>query len=260
MKYELYIDVFFLTNCFVDFIALMFTKEILHKKTGNFRLFLGSMIASGISLGLFLFLSSYSLYQLLIHFVLNPLMLLFCFKIQEKRAFLEEWAISYMVLLLLGGIMQWLYVEVFGQRYFLLCIGVSGLIFLVFSCFFEHWRRITGKIYPVKILHEGKEIRLWGYYDSGNLLTDPFLKEPVSIASRKEIVSILPRDIKIRLVPFSSLGAENGLIPVCTVEKMIVYQGKKEIVITPAVFGIAREELFQDLSYQVILNEKILRC
>ena len=83
-------------------------------------------------------------------------------------------------------------------------------------------------------------------------MTDPFLKEPVSIASRKEIVSILPRDIKIRLVPFSSLGAENGLIPVCTVEK--------EIVITPAVFGIAREELFQDLSYQVILNEKILRC
>lgn len=259
MKYELYIDVFFLTNWFMDFITLVITKGILHKRAGNLRLLLGSMIASGVSLALFLFLSSYSLYQLFIHFAVNPLMLLFCFKIQEKKVFLEEWAVSYMVLLLLGGVMQWLYVGVFHQRYFLFCTGVAFFLFLILNCFLEHHEKITEKIYTVKVFHEGQEVKLRGYYDSGNLLMDSFLKEPVNIVTRKEIVSILPKDIKIRLIPFSSLGAENGLVPVCTVEKMLVYQGKREIEIKPAVLGFGREELFRGRAYQMILNEKILR-
>ena len=259
MKYELYIDVFFFVNCFMDFIALTLTKMFLHKKGKILSLLFTSMLASAASLGLFLALSSYSLYQLFIHFLVNPLMLLLCFRPKGKREFLMEWAVSYLVFLLLGGIMQWLYVEVLKGQGFLLCVSVAGGIFLILQCFLEHHAKVIEKIYPVKVFMEGKEIELKGYYDSGNLLTDPFLKEPVSIVSRKEIVSILPKDSKIRLIPFSSLGAENGLLPVCTVEKMIVYQKKSKIEIKPAGLGIGREELFTNREYQLILNEKILR-
>lgn len=259
MKYELYIDVFFFVNCFMDFIALTLTKMFLHKKGKTLRLLFVSILSSAVSLGLFLLLSSYSFYQLLIHFLLNPFMLLICFRAKEKREFLMEWAVSYLVFLLLGGIMQWLYVEVFKGKGFLLCVSVAGGICLILQCHLEHHAKIIEKIYPVKVFVEGNEMELKGYYDSGNLLTDPFLKEPVSIVSRKEIVSILSKDAKIRLIPFSSLGEENGLLPVCTVEKMIVYQNKSKIEIKPAVLGIGREELFTGREYQLILNEKILR-
>ena len=79
MQYEFYIDAFVMTNGLMDFLVLMFTDEILHRKARLGVLFLASVLGAVVSAVLFLWMSDYLLYQMVIHFILNPLMLVFAF-------------------------------------------------------------------------------------------------------------------------------------------------------------------------------------
>lgn len=259
MKYEIYIDVFILTNCLMDFLALWITKEVMHRRAKTVRLLLGSFFAAIASALLFLVMADYIIYQIIMHFMINPLMLLFCFQTKEKRHFLEEWAVCYLVVLLLGGIMQWLYAGAAGQQHFVLCVFLAFLAGIFMLCMVEKHRKIEQKVYPVKIYNGGKELNLRAYYDSGNLLMDPFFHEPVSIIDEESIHLLMNENMPVRLIPFHSLGRENGMIQVVTLEEMLIYKRKEQIRIKPVILGIGRKELFQDAGYQMLLNEKMLR-
>ena len=123
-------------------------------------------------------------------------------------------------MILLGGAMQWLYYGIGRGRHFVLCllcvltIGVFGL------CVVERYRRIEGKVYEVKICQDDRELEVAAYYDSGNLLTDPYVKEPVQIIDEEMIRPLMEeKQMRKRLIPFHSLGKENGWIAVITAVK-----------------------------------------
>lgn len=259
MKYELYIDVFIMTNGLMDFLVLMLTNEILHRRAGLLSMFLVSLGSAFVSALLFLKMSDYLWYQLTIHFLVNPLMLLWAFRGKGIKRLAEEWVICYLVMFLLGGSMQWLYLGMGKGQYFILCLLAVLTIGVFALCFLERYRRIEEKVYEVKICQEGKELELRAYYDSGNLLMDPFFQEPVQIMDEALINQIMGKNIHARLIPFTSLGRENGIIKVVTAEKMVVYKRKEQIEVKPVILGLGRKELFQDAGYQMLLNEKILR-
>ena len=245
MQYEFYIDAFVMTNGLMDFLVLMFTDEILHRKARLGVLFLASVLGAVVSAVLFLWMSDYLLYQMVIHFILNPLMLVFAFGEKKGKRLLEDWIISY-------GIGR--------GRHFVLCllavltIGVFGL------CVVERYRRIEGKVYEVKICQDDRELEVAAYYDSGNLLTDPYVKEPVQIIDEEMIRPLMEeKQMRKRLIPFHSLGKENGWITVITAEKMIIRKRKEQIEVCPVVLGLGRKELFSGTGYHMLLNEKNLR-
>ena len=105
----------------------------------------------------------------------------------KGKRLLEDWIISYLAMILLGGAMQPLYHGIGRGQHFVLCllgvltIGVFGL------CVVERYRRIEGKVYEVKICQDDRELEVAAYYDSGNLLTDPYVKEPVQIIDEEMI-------------------------------------------------------------------------
>lgn len=260
MQYEFYIDAFVMTNGLMDFLVLMFTDEILHRKARLGVLFLASVLGAVVSAVLFLWMSDYLLYQMVIHFILNPLMLVFAFGEKKGKRLLEDWIISYLAMILLGGAMQWLYYGIGRGQHFVLCllgvltIGVFGL------CAVERYRRIEGKVYEVKICQDDRELEVAAYYDSGNLLTDPYVKEPVQIIDEEMIRPLMEeKQMRKRLIPFHSLGKENGWIAVITAEKMIIRKRKEQIEVCPVVLGLGRKELFSGTGYHMLLNEKNLR-
>lgn len=260
MQYEFYIDAFVMTNGLMDFLVLMFTDEILHRKARLGALFLASVLGAVVSAVFFLWMSDYLLYQMVIHFILNPLMLVFAFGEKKGKRLLEDWIISYLAMILLGGAMQWLYYGIGRGQHFVLCllgvltIGVFGL------CVVERYRRIEGKVYEVKICQDDRELEVAAYYDSGNLLTDPYVKEPVQIIDEEMIRPLMEeKQMRKRLIPFHSLGKENGWIAVITAEKMIIRKRKEQIEVCPVVLGLGRKELFSGTGYHMLLNEKNLR-
>lgn len=260
MKYEIYIDVFVITNFFMDYLALFLANVFLGRKQMQRRLILSSILGAVVSLVLFLTLSSHLFYCLCIHALLNPLMVWLAFRPKEIRRFVEVWVVTYLVILLMGGSMQWIYDTLFGGKYLLLSIAITWGMGMIAAFVWER-QLVTGRrTYDVTLYLSGSEVSIRAYYDTGNLLTDPYVRQPVSIVS-SAILSPLLKDYesKKRLITFSSLGESDGLMEAFTIEKMLIHRKKHVLVIEPAVLGLADEKLFVHRDYQMILNSQLLQ-
>ncbi len=88
MYYEFYADVFFLTNVYLDFLAVYVVSEILRQKKKILRYVLCCAASSLAGCILFLTVSNYDLYLLCIHFIVNPGMVFLCFFPAERGIYI----------------------------------------------------------------------------------------------------------------------------------------------------------------------------
>ena len=65
--------------------------------------------------------------------------------------------------------------------------------------------------------------------------------------------------VKYHIIPFRSLGCENGMIEVISVESMYIYLGKKEMRVENALIGYTDMELSGDNEYEMLVNAGLLR-
>lgn len=253
MKYEFYADVFFLTNLYLDFLAVYGVSEILEKKKRICRFLLGAAISSLAGCVLFLSLNHYDLYLLSIHFIVNPAMTVFCFFPADKKCYFHGYLLMYFVLLMLGGGMQWLYGTVTGGRYYELCLIFTGLPVMLFIYIIRRKRENVQVHCQAWVCHKGREVSVPALLDTGNRLVDPYTKEPVHILS-ESIKERLGIEMPGRLVPFHSLGESHGMIEVFTIEKLRICRENEDVVISPAVVAFGEEALFLNKRYQMILH------
>ena len=80
VRYELYADIWFLTNFTMDGIALWVAGRMMKQRVRIGRLLLGSMAGTAGSMCLFFFLDDYTWYQLGVHFLVNPAMVWLCYR------------------------------------------------------------------------------------------------------------------------------------------------------------------------------------
>ena len=132
MYYEFYADVFFLTNVYLDFLAVYVVSEILRQKKKIRRYVLCCAASSLVGCILFLTVSNYDLYLLCIHFIVNPGMVFLCFFPAERGIYIKAFCLMYFVLLMLGGSMEWMYVTIADRRWFELCLLLTAVPVVVF--------------------------------------------------------------------------------------------------------------------------------
>ena len=259
MNYVFYPDVFWLTNFVMDMLVLLLVRYFRKSRSSLRRILLASAVGATGAVLLFLSLDSYLLYQFLVHFMLNPIMVFLSFPLSGIKRFIKDFLLVYLMMLLLGGILSW-GMETLGQwKYFgLWAVGACGICALLIH--FLEGRRLQQQNYEVLILTEQGKFRVKGFLDTGNLLRDPIVNQPVHII-QEEILKeeFLENQPAIRYIPFHSLGQERGLLPVVTLKAMYIKpMGEKEeippIYLEKPVFGLAKENLFQKKNYQVILN------
>lgn len=118
----------------------------------------------------------------------------------------------------------------------------------------------------------GRSVRLKGYIDTGNVLSDPLFKKPVSVVFAQalsqgengSITDIILNDIEVNtkvkyhMVPYRSLGCENGLLEVITVDTMYIYRGKKVYKQENALIGLSRTALSSDNEFDVLVNSAVI--
>ena len=130
-----------------------------------------------------------------------------------------------------------------------------------------HWlemKKLSGQEYEILLLLEDRNLMLCGFLDTGNLLRDPMLNQPVHIIQEDLIKDEIAKNkLFIRYIPYHSLGQEKGMIPVVTLKAMYIKgTGEKlkspPIYLEKPVFGLAKEKLFQEKKYQVILNAQTI--
>lgn len=258
--YGLYIDAFFLMNLVMDLLALYLTGVLLQYKAKLLRLLLAAGCGSAATVLLFMILRSYLLYQLVIHLLVNSGMLLIAYGRQRMRHFIKSWIFCYAFVFLAGGLMQWLNQTLFKGSRITLSMWITLCIGLTIALLYEKQWKLRRNLYPVILSVEGQEIRMKAYYDTGNLLMDPYRKEPVHIANRSIMEQYLleKEQTGLRLIPYRSLGQQSGLLETVIIEQLCIKEGKEVVRIAPAVIGLAQEELFAKKDYQLILNCRAL--
>lgn len=258
MEYEIYIDVFAMTNFGMDLLALFLTDIFLGRGRSFRKLVFPSLFGTTVGMLLFFLLNNYGLYTILIHFLVNPCMVWLAFKEQTKRRFLEDWGVAYLLVLLSGGIMQWIYNTVFHGKYRIYAMLLTILPAFFAAAFWRYQSAVGKRIYEVWLFAEGGSTRMLAYYDTGNLLMDPYVKEPVSIIAEHAAKELLNQELPGRLIVYSSLGENHGMINAYTLEKMLIYKGKQVVTVEPVIIGVANDQLFSHGEYQMILNSHLL--
>lgn len=254
MKYELYADIWFVTNFTMDAIALWLSGKLTKQKIRCRRLLLAGLLGTTVSLVFFFWLHHYIFYLLLVHVLINPAMVYLCFQSRKSKEFLAQWAVTYFAVILLGGILQ------AGRNMFPAAGGCwllagSLLALILGEKAAAYLKRRKETVFRLLILTETGQFPAVGFFDTGNLLKDPMVNQPVHIIKGELLKErLIEEQLPVRLIPYHSLGTESGLLEAVTLKGMYIFCGETSRYLEKPVFGIAREQLFQSREYDVILN------
>lgn len=257
--YVFYADVFLLQNFLMDFAAVTGVNIFLKRYRRSRRLFLASLFTSAMGLICLLLIKNDTVYRLITHFGLNTMMVWLCFGKCGRREFLENWSVTYLVVIVLGGMMQWLQEDRVIPHHFLLQAVLTAAAGYGILLYLMHKRTFANHIYLVKLLKDERSMEVKAYWDSGNQLKDPYTGQGVCILSRERAKDFLDtKKDRIRYVPYQSLGEQEGLLGVTNIDELVLFDGNKVIRMKHMAIGIANEGLMEKKEYDLILHASLL--
>ncbi len=255
----LYVDIIFLENIFMNCIILLATGIILKDQTRIIRNLIASVIGS--IYAIIIYVSNIEIYSnVFLKLILSFVIVYIAFKPLNIKSLFKHIVIFYLTSFTFGGVAFALLYFVRPQDILyengvligtypikiILIGGILGFIIITIS-----FKNIKGKFTKrdmfctIKLFVENKQIQLRAIIDTGNLLKDPITNSPVIVVEKNKLINFFPKIIidnttkiingeqidldkyasKIRVIPFNSLGKENGMLLGIKIEKMeIEYQ------------------------------------
>ncbi|MGN0345610.1 MAG: sigma-E processing peptidase SpoIIGA [Lachnospiraceae bacterium] len=248
MEVTIYIDVLWLRTFFVELNVCIFVNLWMKQARSTVRILW--MCALSVTMEVLLFVvAGYGAVFAVGSPVLRVLLLKVLFRPKSRGIFLRLFLWSLTATVAVGGIME-ICQEHLSERYWFAAGCVLCAIGVMISLLMEE-RRVQhdSNLYRVKLLHEEHVVEVIGLYDTGNRLIDPYVHEPVHILARSKAQMLRLKSANSRLIPFSAVGASNGLMEVWTIDGMEWAGGRREHV----VIGIAEDTLFEEKDYRLIL-------
>lgn len=141
---------------------------------------------------------------------------------------------------------------VFGM----VCLCVIGFLFIK-----RNRKEIDDRICCVRIVDQMEVLEMRALVDTGNHLTDPISKKPVSIVSKQLADSLLRvlRNEKCVLIPFKSVGCQSGCLRAYVIPKMYIETTEGGIFCKDAMLAIAETEFGNVNTYQMILHPQMIK-
>lgn len=276
----LYVDIIFLENVFMNSIILLATCVILKDKISIIRNIISSVI--GAIYAIIIYISHMKIYSnIFLKLILSFVIVYIAFKPVNIKSFLKHLIIFYLTSFTFGGV-------AFALLYFvkpgdillqdgvligtypikmILSGGIVGFIIITIS-----FKNIKGRLskkdmYCSVKLNENKTIT--AIIDTGNFLRDPISKRPVIVAEAGVLIGLFPekilnntmniingRDIeldeyssKIRMIPFKSLGKDDGLLLGIKIDKVNIEYQDMEHTLKNVIIGIYNGKLSRSGKY-----------
>ena len=261
MQYEIYIDVFFITNFVVDYTLILLLEKIQKCNSTQAKRILGAIFGA-CSASVLICVRFPSIIELLIlHVFINVLMIKIALPISEKKLF-QSWMLLYIISFFMGGVLTW--VQQNFKEYFR--AGIMFLFFVICEYYITYqimrfleqfWKINTNK--KQVTLYDGKQIcEVQAMVDTGNMLCDPITNKPVHIISNKAMKKFITEkeQKRIRYIPYCTIENKESVLPIFVIDKMNI-QGKYEI--EHPLLGISECEQFGNGTYEMILNPKDLQ-
>lgn len=258
--YVFYADVFLMKNFFMDLAALYGADYFLHRYRKKRYLLLAAALGAAAGLVLLLMIKNRVWYVLISYLLQTILMVFIAFGRSSYREFLENWAVTYLVFLLLGGMLEWIG-ESNGMTSQNSVPVIAGSIFGVYGILRYLMRRKDFKnhILEAQIMKRGVSLHVRAYWDSGNQLRDPYTGQGICILSEAKAREFFDeKNDHFRLVPYHSLGESEGMLWVTDVDELLLFDGKKTLRLPHVAVGMADEGLLEKREYDFILHASFL--
>jgi len=288
----IYIDIIILENLIMNYIILYATGLISKNKIYYFRILCSSFVGAIYSITQYISnLRIYS--NWIVKIILSIIMVYVAFNPQGIKKMCKQLMLFYLTTFTFGGVTTYLiYVlkpenviirnGMFVGTYVLKVIfigAIMGTVILIIS-FKLAKNKITRKdmICEVKIVLNKKEKIVKAIVDTGNMLKEPITGNPVMVVERTSLYDLMPKEIlnnteeilggdfekipeeikneyisKLKMIPFSSLGKQNGMLVGIKPEQVEVineqHKVKKDVII-----GIYNKSLTKRGEYNALIG------
>lgn len=289
----IYLDVIFLENIVINYIILYVTGIISKAQIKQKRLFLGALIGATYSVIYYLLkLKIYS--SFIIKIILSIVIIYVAFNSKNFKDLLKKILLFYLTSFVFGGAAIAIIYMVNSQNITIqngvmvgsytiktVLIGIVVAYFTIIFAFKVLKTKISKKdlICEIEITLMNKKIKSKALIDTGNLLKEPISNMPVIVMEQTLLYDFLPKEIlnhseeilggdfskipekikekyysKLKVIPYSSLGKQNGMLLGIRADNLIVYLEEETRHIEKIIIAIYNKSLTKRGEYRSLLG------
>ena len=293
----IYIDLIFFENIIMNSIIIYATSIIIKQKPKILRLLISSIIGAIYSIALYItnykiYTSIFS------KIILSIIMMYVAFKPSNLKKLFKQVLILYLTSFVFGGValnlIYFLKPEnisikngLFTGEYALKVIMLGALVALIIvkiSIKIIKSKITTKDMYcKIKMKINEKQIETNAMIDTGNLVKEPITNTPVVIVESSLLEGIIPKEIlnnlenilcgnlnnipqeiqeeyftRLRCIPFSSLGKENGMLVGIKIPEIIAQNEEEEKKTSNIIIGIYDKSLTKRGEYRALIGVELI--
>ena len=290
-----YIDIILLENLCMNYIILFATAYIMKIKISHIRIIASSSIGAVYSIMLYMqILPIYS--SMFMKIILSVVMVYISYAPKSVKIAIKQLIIFYLISFAFGGcafallyfvkpqdifIKNGVYIGTYPLKIALLG-GIVGFI-ITYIAFKIIKNKATKEemIYKLKIKINDKTVEVNALLDTGNKLKDPITLVPVIVIEKQKLYNFLPEEIlenidkiiggdsnklieenikymsKFRVIPYNSIGKQNGLMLGFKADEVKIIIDEEERTIKNTIIGIFNQS-FNSQTYSALISLEII--
>lgn len=291
----IYIDVVLIENLIMNYIILLATGMILKIKIKHIRLIIGSLLGAIYTIiGYIGILEIYSSFILKI--ILSIMIVYIAYYPQSLKKMWKELLFFYLTSSVFGGVAFSLIYIVKPQEIIMknglflgtyplktVILGAIVAFVIIITSFKIIKNKISKKdlICEITVEIENRKITTKALIDTGNMLKEPITNTPVVVIEHTLLYDVIPKEIlnhleeiiggdfekipediknkyvsKLKLIPYSSLGKQNGMLLGIKAKKLTIVKGeeKDKVEKENIILGIYDKSLTKKGEYRAIIG------
>jgi len=289
---KVYLDIVLLENFIMNYIIIFSTAIISKSNIRHSKIILASLLAGLYSILNYIW--KIGNFEIAIKFLISIMIVLIAFDSHKIKTIIKQLILFYLVSFTFGGVSFMLLFLIDSKNVVFengLLVGtypikitiISGIFgFIIIACvsFIVRDRLKTkSMLCDLEIFYKGKYKKLKTMIDTGNLLKEPISGTDVIIVEKNSLREIIDDDIldnlssiiggkwlgsneyvyqyKFKVIPFSSLGNNNGLLIGFKPDYIKIYDDE-ECVYDNVIIGIYDGKLSQTNLYTSLIGLNIL--
>lgn len=292
----IYVDVLFLENLILNCIILYATSIISKARIKHLRIIGASAIGAIYVIIYYLFrIPIYT--NVLAKLMLAVCMVYIVFKPRKGKDLFKYVIIFFLVSFVFGGaslgviyivnsnnvtIENGMILGAYSIKTIMLGIVIAFIVSILAFRLVKNKFTKKDMFCDIKIKLNGKEIETKAMIDTGNLLKEPITNIPVVVVENTVLEGVLPKEIlentenilggdienipkeiknrylsKLKVIPFSSLGKQNGMLLGIKADSLKVINIEEEKIIDKAIIGIYNKQLARRGDYKALLGIEV---
>ena len=293
----IYIDIVIIENLIMNYIILCATGIVSKNKIRYLRLIMASLLGAIYSVVAYMkILEIYS--NIVLKILLSVIIVYIAYNPQTVKKLWKTLVMFYLVSFVFGGVAfsliyiikpqdiimkNGLFLGTYPLKTIILGAIVAFAIIIIAVKIIRKKFTTKDMICDIEIMLNNKKINTKALIDTGNMLKEPITNTPVVVVEKILLYECIPKEIlnninqiiggdlekipqqiqsqyisKLKLIPFSSLGKQNGMLLGIKVQQIKIIKESEEITKENIIVGIYQQSLTKNGDYQALMGMEFI--